>query len=128
MITDPLSEVRRLRSLQDDADDGPAGARGLSQADPREFTLPSARLRGERIAALARQIVDAVAEKGECDFVADVAGEMPSFVIAELMGLPLDDGRELYKLTEIIHTAPEAQAPGAGGAGGGQDVRVRPAA
>jgi cytochrome P450 len=31
------------------------------------------------------------------------------------MGLPLDDGRELYKLTEIIHTAPEAQAPGAGG-------------
>jgi cytochrome P450 len=31
------------------------------------------------------------------------------------MGLPLEDGRELYKLTEIIHTAPEAQAPGAGG-------------
>jgi cytochrome P450 len=25
------------------------------------------------------------------------------------MGLPLDDGRELYKLTEVIHTAPEAQ-------------------
>jgi cytochrome P450 len=48
--------------------------------------------------------------------VADVAGEMPSFVIAELMGLPLDDGRELYKLTEAIHTAPKAQAPGAGGA------------
>ncbi len=41
---------------------------------------------------------------------------MPSFVIAELMGLPLEDGRELYKLTETIHTAPEALAPGAGGA------------
>jgi cytochrome P450 len=79
-----------------------------------EFTLPSAKLRGERIAALARQIVDAVIDRGECDFVADVAGEMPSVVIAELMGLPLDDGRELYKLTEAIHTAPEAQAPGAG--------------
>jgi cytochrome P450 len=35
---------------------------------------------------------------------------MPSYVIAELMGLPLDDGRELYKLTEIIHSAPEAVA------------------
>ena len=92
-----------------------AGFRKLIRS---EFTLPSAKLRGERIAALARQIVDAVAKKGECDFVADVAGEMPSFVIAELMGLPLDDGRELYKLTEIIHTSPEAQAPGAGGAGG----------
>jgi len=79
-----------------------------------EFTLPSARLRGERIAQLARQIVDSVIRKGECDFVAEVAGEMPSFVIAELMGLPLEDGRELYKHTETIHTAPEALPPGAG--------------
>jgi cytochrome P450 len=31
------------------------------------------------------------------------------------MGLPLSDGRELYKLTETIHTAPEALPPGAGG-------------
>ena len=78
-----------------------------------EFTLPEAKMRGERIQALARRIVDAVIHKGECDFVDEVAGEMPSFVIAELLGLPLDDGRELYKLTEVIHTAPEAQAPGA---------------
>lgn len=82
----------------------------------QEFTLPAARLREDRIKALAKQIVDAVINKGECDFVAEVAGEMPSFVIAELMGLPLEDGRELYKLTETIHTAPEALPPGAGGA------------
>jgi cytochrome P450 len=80
-----------------------------------EFTVPTARLRTARIAELAGQIVDGVIEAGECDFVAQVAGEMPSFVIAELMGLPLEDGRELYKLTEIIHTAPETLAPGAGG-------------
>jgi len=80
----------------------------------QEFTLPAARLREDRIKALARQIVDAVIDKGQCDFVAEVAGEMPSFVIAELMGLPLADGRELYKLTETIHTAPEALPPGAG--------------
>jgi len=82
----------------------------------QEFTLPAARLREERIRALAKQIVDAVIQKGECDFVGEVAGEMPSFVIAELMGLPLSDGRELYKLTETIHTAPEALPPGAGAA------------
>jgi cytochrome P450 len=82
----------------------------------QEFTLPAARLREERIQALAKQIVDAVIDRGECDFVGEVAGEMPSFVIAELMGLPLSDGRELYKLTETIHTAPEALPPGAGGA------------
>src|SRR6185312_16914711 len=47
----------------------------------QEFTLPAARLREERIQTLARQIVDAVIERssgsgGECDFVAEVAGEM----------------------------------------------------
>lgn len=79
----------------------------------REFTQgPAARLR-PRCDALARQIVDAVIEDGECDFVAQVAGEMPSFVIAELLGIPLDDGRKLYELTEIIHTAAEALPPGA---------------
>ena len=74
----------------------------------REFTQGPARAYDGRIKELAKQIVDAVAERGECEFVSEVAGEMPSFVIADLMGLPLEDGRELYKLTEVIHSAPEA--------------------
>jgi len=78
-----------------------------------EFTKPAAAGKGLRLHELARQIVDGVIEKGECDFVAEVAGEMPSYVIAELMGLPLDDGRELYKLTEVIHSAPETLPEGA---------------
>lgn len=80
----------------------------------QEFTVGPAAERGPRLQTLARQIVDEVIERGECDFVSEIAGEMPSYVIAELMGLPLDDGRELYKLTEIIHTAPEALPPHAG--------------
>ena len=70
----------------------------------------------ERIGELARTIVDRVAARGECDFVTDVAGELPSYVIAELMGIPLEDGRELYRLTERMHTAaptPEGLADGA---------------
>lgn len=78
------------------------------------FTQEAALAMKARFAALAREIVDKVIARGECDFVADVAGEMPSYVIAELMGIPLEDGRELYKLTEIIHSAPEALEPGAG--------------
>jgi hypothetical protein len=79
-----------------------------------EFAQSPAMERVPRMQALAKQIVDAVIARGECDFVSEVAGEMPSYVIAELMGLPLDDGRELYKLTEIIHTSPEALPPNAG--------------
>ena len=67
-----------------------------------------------RVAELAIRIVDAVCERGECDLVEDIAGEMPSFVVADLLGLPLDDGRELYKLTEIIHSAPSSVPEGAG--------------
>jgi cytochrome P450 len=59
----------------------------------------------DRVADMARAIVDAVAPLGACDFVRDVAGALPSMVIAELLGIPLDDGRTLYALTEQMHTA-----------------------
>jgi len=58
-----------------------------------------------RIGELARTIVERVVPRGECDFVADVAGELPSYVIAGLVGIPLDDGRQLYRLTERMHAA-----------------------
>ncbi len=82
----------------------------------REFTPRASAALAPRIAELAAQIVDRVIERGECDLVDDIAGELPSYVIAELLGIPLDDGRELYRLTEAIHAAPESQAPGAAGA------------
>jgi cytochrome P450 len=58
-----------------------------------------------RIRELCRQIVDAVLPRGACDFVTDVAGELPSYLIAELVGIPLEDGRRLYELTEVMHAA-----------------------
>jgi cytochrome P450 len=79
-----------------------------------QFTPRAAERLRARIEELAAQIVDAVIERGECDAVADIAGEMPSFVIADLLGIPLDDGRRLYHLTETIHAAPESVPPGAG--------------
>jgi cytochrome P450 len=115
MIQDPLADAGGFGPYKMMLMMDPPGHTGFRKLIRGEFTQPQATMKGERIAALARQIVDAVIDRGECDFVSDVAGEMPSFVIAELMGLPLDDGRELYKLTEIIHTAPEALPPGAGG-------------
>jgi len=75
------------------------------------FTPRAVRSLRPRVEALAAQIVDAVAERGECDLVTDVAGEMPSFVIADLLGLPLEDGRRLYTLTETLHAAPGTRTP-----------------
>lgn len=62
----------------------------------------------ERIDALATDIVDEVCEAGSCDLATDLAGEMPSALIAELMGIPRDDGRRLYVLTERMHATAES--------------------
>lgn len=80
----------------------------------REFTQGPVRNYHNRVSDLARQIVDRVIDRGECEFISEIAGEMPSYVIADLVGLPLEDGRELYKLTEIIHSDPESLPPNAG--------------
>lgn len=76
------------------------------------FLPRSARGYATRIDELAGEIIDAVVARGECDLVGDVAGELPSYVIADLMGIPLDDGRRLYELTEIMHSADPAITPG----------------
>lgn len=77
----------------------------------RPFTPASARRLEPQIQQLAGQIVDRVIERGECDFVADVAGELPSYVIAALLGIPLEDGRRLYVLTEKMHSDPSVVPP-----------------
>jgi cytochrome P450 len=38
---------------------------------------------------------------------------MPSYVIADMLGIPHEDGVALYRLTEAIHAAPESQPEGA---------------
>ncbi len=82
------------------------------------FTPKAARAMAPRVATLAGQIVDEVIERGECDLVADVAGELPSYIIAELLGIPLDDGRMLYGYTETLHSAPGSVPDGAQEAAG----------
>ncbi|HEU4842476.1 MAG TPA: hypothetical protein VFT09_13575, partial [Ilumatobacteraceae bacterium] len=76
----------------------------------RGFTPRNAELLRARIEELAREIVDDVVERGECDLVHDVSGRLPSGLIAELMGIPRADGERLYELTELMHTTDAAVA------------------
>lgn len=86
---------------------------GLRKVVAREFVPKVAQAMRPRIEALAARIVDGIVDRGECDLVTDVAGLMPSYVIADMLGIPLEDGVSLYALTEAIHAAPESQPPGA---------------
>lgn len=48
------------------------------------------------IAARAKALVAAVVDKGRCDLVADVVGDLPVAVLAEVLGLPEQDRGLLY--------------------------------
>ncbi|HET9732049.1 MAG TPA: cytochrome P450 [Acidimicrobiales bacterium] len=79
-----------------------------------DFIPKAVRAMGPRVEAVAAEIVDGVVERGECDLVAEVAGLMPSYVIADLLGIPSADGVALYDLTETIHSTPDPENPAAG--------------
>ena len=48
------------------------------------------------LAGRATRIIDLVIEKGSCDFVTDVAAELPLQAIAEIMGVPQEDRGRLF--------------------------------
>ena len=51
------------------------------------------------LAERATSIVDAVIERGECDFVVDVASELPLQAIADFLGVPQEDRKLIFDLT-----------------------------
>jgi cytochrome P450 len=91
----------------------PPAHTGLRKLVAPEFIPRAAKAMRPRIEELARRIVDGVARGDEVDLVTEVAGLMPSYVIADMLGIPHEDGVALYQLTETIHAAPESQEAGA---------------
>jgi cytochrome P450 family 142 subfamily A polypeptide 1 len=55
-----------------------------------------------RIRRVANEAIDAVAARGECDFVADIAVHVPIVVIAELMGLPVEDRERFWHWSDAM--------------------------
>lgn len=56
----------------------------------------------KRSRAHARQIVDSVIEKGQCEFVQDVAAELPLLTILELFEIPVEDRRNFFDWTNTM--------------------------
>ena len=63
----------------------------MRQAFSRRFAARALAVHEPLIRALTREIVDAVAAQGRCDFVADVAARLPTAVLCELMRIPAVD-------------------------------------
>jgi cytochrome P450 len=52
--------------------------------------------------AHAKRIVDAVASRGECEFVEEVAAELPLLAILELCGIPPEDRKNFFQWTNTM--------------------------
>src|SRR3954447_11742765 len=92
----------------------------VSMDDPehaRQRRLISRRFTGARITQLmdhirelARELVDNVAQRGECDFVDDIAKPLPLIVIAEMLGLGVDDRAQLAHWSDTMMAGEGADA------------------
>jgi cholest-4-en-3-one 26-monooxygenase len=54
------------------------------------------------VRGIVSEIIDRVAPKGECDFVTDVAAELPLAVIAELAGIPVEDRHKIFEWSNAM--------------------------
>jgi cholest-4-en-3-one 26-monooxygenase len=63
----------------------------------RGFTPRQMRMLEPHIRELTAQIIDDVIEQGGCDYVVDVAAEVPLQVIAEMLGVPQEDRHKLFE-------------------------------
>lgn len=60
-----------------------------------------------RVQEVITEILDEVAERGQCDYVADVALRFPNTIFMEIMGLPVSDAAQFQVWeTTILHTGP----------------------
>jgi len=59
---------------------------------------------------IVNDLIDAVAERGECDFVREIATPLPMYMIGALMGLPASDHAQLLEWSDLFATGGEEVA------------------
>ncbi len=65
----------------------------------RHFTPRSVRALEPQIDRITKDVLDAVMDRVECDFVIDVSSKIPLAVIAELLGVPRRDWEQMFRWT-----------------------------
>ncbi len=81
--------------------DDPRHAR-LRRIVSRGFTPRLIRQAEEDVGRVATRVIDAVIERGECDFVADIAAPLPLWIICNMMGIPESQHQFVFDRTNVI--------------------------
>jgi cholest-4-en-3-one 26-monooxygenase len=80
----------------------------------KRFTPRAVAPEEAHVREVAARVIDAVAPRGQCDFVTDVAARIPTAIICEMMGVPRQDQDMLFELGSMAIGAndPEYQIDG----------------
>ncbi|MEX1253264.1 MAG: cytochrome P450 [Dehalococcoidia bacterium] len=94
VITEEEAERRKRTAMMLRTD--PPDHTRLRSLVSKAFTPKAVEALRPRIEAIVTELLDAVAERGEMDVIRDLAYPLPVIVIAEMLGLPVED-REQFK-------------------------------
>ncbi len=101
LIQDPVSEEAQLAPPSLIGMDPPGHAR-YRKLVSSGFTTREIASQEPHHHAIVESILDRVATKGECDFVTDIAAELPLQVICELLGLPGEDRHKVFEWSNSL--------------------------
>jgi cytochrome P450 len=73
----------------------------MRQIINKRFTRAALAPEEPHIRAIATEIIDSVAARGECDFVVDMAAKLPTAVICEMMGIPKADWDMMFTVANM---------------------------
>jgi cholest-4-en-3-one 26-monooxygenase len=102
-LEEPSAEQREFQEFQGDGKlmltmDPPSHTRYRKLVN-RGFTPRMIGTLEDEIRDVTKRIIEEAVEKGDVDFVTNVASELPLVVIAELMGIPKEDRHKIFDWT-----------------------------
>ena len=71
----------------------------MRQVLSRRFTPHAVKPNAEMIRRISAAILDSVVERGECDFVRDIAAKLPTAAICEMMGIAREHWELMFAIT-----------------------------
>jgi cytochrome P450 family 142 subfamily A polypeptide 1 len=76
----------------------------------RGFTPKQLKVHEDKIRAICGRLIDAVCERGECEFVREIAAPLPLIMIGDMLGMPPEDFETLLRWSETMLKATSSSA------------------
>ncbi len=89
------------------------------------FTPKAVESYEETFRKVAKEVVDKVASKGQCEFVTEVAAELPLIAILQLCGIPMEHKQQFFEWTNVMFFTEDEDMSGTEGHNAAQEVAIK---